>query len=46
MADQLSNVAMDTDAVVDQIAAGRAGSSRRQIALALVHACQLEEAPG
>lgn len=46
VADALSNIAMDSDAAVDQIAAGAAGSSRQQVALALARACQVESVPG
>lgn len=41
VADKLSNIAMDSDLMVDQIPAGQAGSTRRQMAVAFLTACDM-----
>jgi hypothetical protein len=41
VADKLSNIAMDSDTVVDQIPAGQVGSTRRQMAAALLNSCDM-----
>jgi hypothetical protein len=41
VADKLSNIAMDTDLVVDQIPKLQAGTTRRQMAAAFLTACDM-----
>lgn len=43
VADKLSNIAMDTDAVVANIARGLVGTSRREVAAAFMTACDLRK---
>lgn len=45
VADKLSNIAMDTDQMVNNIGKGLAGNTRRQVVMEFVGACELGATP-